>query len=97
MSEETNSPAAPAPQARAPQERAFSTEERLQALIEQLDAYVAQYHGGAVELVSYDGNNQKVHLGGACLGCPLSPATLHGWIAGTVKQFFPEIEHIEAV
>jgi Fe-S cluster biogenesis protein NfuA len=75
----------------------FTVEESLRALIEQLDAYIAQYHGGSVQLVSFDGKVLKVHLGGACLGCPLSPATLHGWVAGTVKQFFPQIEHIEAV
>jgi Fe-S cluster biogenesis protein NfuA len=38
----------------------------------------------------------KVRLGGACLGCPLLPSTLHGWVAGTVKQFFPELEVVEA-
>ena len=75
----------------------FSTEEKLQALIGQLDAYITYYHGGSVELVSFDGKNLKIHLGGACLGCPLSPATVHGWVAGTVKQFFPEIESIESV
>jgi Fe-S cluster biogenesis protein NfuA len=36
-----------------------------------------------------------VHLGGACLGCPLSPVTLRGWVAGTVHQFFPDIEVVE--
>ncbi len=71
--------------------------EQLKALIEQLSAYVEQFHGGTVDFVSYDGSILKVHLGGACLGCPLSPATLHGWVAGTVRQFFPDIEHIEAV
>ncbi len=75
----------------------FSTEERLKALINQLDAYITYYHGGSVELVSFDGKNLKIHLGGACLGCPLSPATVHGWVAGTVKQFFPDIETIESV
>lgn len=74
----------------------FSTEEKLKALISQLDAYITYYHGGSVELVSFDGKNLKIHLGGACLGCPLSPATVHGWVAGTVKQFFPEIESIES-
>jgi Fe-S cluster biogenesis protein NfuA len=74
----------------------FSREDQLKGLIEQLDAYVAQFHGGSVSLVSFDGKNLKVKLGGACLGCPLSPATLQGWIAGTVKQFFPEIERVEA-
>lgn len=75
----------------------FTKTEQLKALIEQLDAYITNYHGGSVELVEYDGKSLKVRLGGACLGCPLSPVTLQGWVAGTVKQFFPEIEKIEAV
>jgi Fe-S cluster biogenesis protein NfuA len=75
----------------------FSVDEQMKGLIEQLDAYITQYHGGSVELVSFDGIKLKVHLGGACLGCPLSPTTLHGWVEGTVKQFFPEIEKVEAV
>lgn len=69
---------------------------RLIALIQQLDAYIAQYHGGSVELVSFDGRAVKVRLGGACLGCPLSPNTLHGWVEGTIKQFFPEVESVES-
>lgn len=75
----------------------YTKEESLQALINSLDAYIAQYHGGSVELVGFDGKVLKVQLGGACLGCPLSPMTLKGWVAGTVKQFFPEIERVEAV
>ncbi len=69
---------------------------RLKALIQQLDAYIEHYHGGSVELVSYDGKSVKVRLGGACLGCPLSPNTLHGWVEGTIKQFFPEVETVES-
>ena len=65
---------------------------QLKALIEQVSAYVEQFHGGSVEFVSLDGNRITVRLGGACLGCPLVPATLHGWVAGTVHQFFPDIE-----
>jgi Fe-S cluster biogenesis protein NfuA len=75
----------------------YSDEERLRALIEQLDAYINHYHGGTVELVRFDGKTLVVHLGGACLGCPLSPTTLQGWVAGTVRQFFPEIEKFESV
>jgi CRP-like cAMP-binding protein len=67
-------------------------QERLQSLLDQLSAYVEQFHGGSVEFVSLEDNVLKVRLGGACLGCPLSPSTLHGWVAGTVHQFFPEIE-----
>ncbi len=74
----------------------YSSEEQLRGLIEQLDAYIDHYHGGSVELVEFDGKLVKVHLGGACLGCPLSPSTLHGWVEGTIKQFFPEVEKVEA-
>jgi Fe-S cluster biogenesis protein NfuA len=75
----------------------YSVEESLRALINQLDGYITQYHGGSVEMVSLENNVLKVHLGGACLGCPLSPVTLQGWVAGTVRQFFPEIVKVEAV
>jgi Fe-S cluster biogenesis protein NfuA len=70
-------------------------EQQLRGLLERLSAYVEQFHGGSVEYVSFDGKMLKVHLGGACLGCPLSPATLHGWVAGTVHQFFPDIDVVE--
>ncbi|MBE0409264.1 MAG: NifU family protein [Anaerolineales bacterium] len=71
-------------------------EVQLRALLEQLSAYIEQYHGGSVEMVSLDGNVLTVRLGGACTGCPLSPSTLHGWVEGTVQQFFPQIECVES-
>ncbi len=71
-------------------------EKMLRALIEQISAYIEQYHGGSAELISFDGKIAKVELGGACLGCPLSAATLKGWVRGTVQQFFPDVE-IEGV
>lgn len=71
--------------------------EQLRGLIEQLSSYISTYHGGDVEFVSYDGKVVKVKLGGACLGCPLSPVTVKGWVEGTVKQFFPEIEKVESI
>ena len=75
----------------------FSVEERLQALIESLDSYINAYHGGSVQMVNFDGKILQVRLGGACKGCTLSPSTLNGWVAGTVRQFFPEIERVENV
>ena len=75
----------------------FSAEERMRALIDTLDSYISQYHGGSVEMVNFDGSCLKVRLGGACENCPLSMTTLNGWVAGTVRQFFPEVEKIEAV
>jgi Fe-S cluster biogenesis protein NfuA len=67
-------------------------EQQVRSLLENISAYVEQYHGGSVSFVSFDGKTLTVKLGGACLGCPLSPMTLHGWVAGTVHQFFPDIE-----
>ena len=66
-------------------------EERIQVLIDRLSAYIEQYHGGSVEMVEFDGEVVKVKLGGACLGCPLLPSTLHGWVEGTIRQFFPDV------
>jgi Fe-S cluster biogenesis protein NfuA len=79
------------------QSATFSENEQLRGLIEQLNSYITTYHGGEVEFVSFDGKVVKVRLGGACLGCPLSPVTLKGWVEGTVRQFFPEIEKVESV
>lgn len=73
------------------QEQNFSEEEQLRALLEKINAYIEHFHGGSVEMVSYEGKILKVRLGGACLGCPLSPNTLQGWVAGTVHQFFPDV------
>jgi Fe-S cluster biogenesis protein NfuA len=71
-------------------------DERMRALIEQISAYVEHFHGGSVEFISFDGKTVQVRLGGACLGCPLLPSTLHGWVQGTVRQFFPEVS-VESV
>jgi Fe-S cluster biogenesis protein NfuA len=74
----------------------YSDEEKIRALIDRLNAYIEQYHGGSVEVVSFEKRVLKVHLGGACLGCPLSPSTLQGWVAGTIHQFFPDVVVLEA-
>ncbi len=71
--------------------KTYTREAQLYALIDQLSAYIEHFHGGSVEVVSFDGKTLRVKLGGACLGCPLSPNTLHGWVAGTVNQFFPDV------
>lgn len=73
----------------------YTIEEQLRGLIEQLDAYIENYHGGGVELVSFDGKVVKVKLSGACAGCALSSVTVKGWVEGTVRQFFPEVESVE--
>lgn len=74
----------------------FTETDRMQALIQKLNAYIEQFHGGSVELVHFDGKVVTVKLGGSCLGCPLLPSTLHGWVEGTIRQFFPDIESVIA-
>lgn len=74
-----------------------SIEERLRGLIEYLSAYIEQYHGGSVEFISFDGKKVFVRLGGACETCEMQAGTVKGWIGGTVRQFFPEVEEVEAV
>jgi Fe-S cluster biogenesis protein NfuA len=71
-------------------------EKQLGVLLDRISAYIEQYHGGSVEMVSLEGEVLKVRLLGACEGCPLSPVTLHGWVEGTVRQFFPDIKVVEA-
>lgn len=72
-----------------------NAEERMRALIQAISSYIEYYHGGAVEMVKYDDDVLTVRLLGACDGCDLAPVTLHGWVEGTVKQFFPDLERVE--
>ena len=72
-------------------------EEQMKALVEVLSAYIEYYHGGAVEMVSYQDDRLIVRMSGACEGCNLAPVTLHGWVEGTVKQFFPDLKEVTAV
>jgi Fe-S cluster biogenesis protein NfuA len=75
---------------------AYSKDELMAGLVNQISAYIEQYHGGSVELISFDGSKVTVKLGGACVGCPLSAATLKGWVEGTIHQFFPDVEVVGA-
>ncbi len=72
-------------------------EEKMRALVDAISSYIEYYHGGAVEMVDYENNTLRVRLSGACEGCDLAPVTLHGWVEGTVRQFFPDLDRVEAV
>ncbi len=75
--------------------KSIDRESQVRRLLENLSAYIEQVHGGTVEFVSLEENYLKVRLGGACLNCPLLPSTLHGWVEGTVHQFFPDLKVAE--
>lgn len=68
-----------------------SIEARVSTLIDQLSAYIEQYHDGSVEFDHIEGDTVYVRLCGACEDCPLSESTLEGWVAGTLRQFFPDL------
>lgn len=72
-------------------------EDRMRDLVESISAYIEQYHGGWVQMVTFDGEILTVKMGGACQGCPLSATTLQGWVKGTVQTFFPDVVVVEAV
>jgi Fe-S cluster biogenesis protein NfuA len=47
--------------------------------------------------VAFDGRVLQVRMSGACEHCSLAPGTLHGWVEGTARQFFPLLQRVEAV
>lgn len=71
--------------------------QRMQELIQTISHYAEIYHNGSVQLVSFDGTNVVVHLGGACEGCPLMPWTLHRVVESTVRDLFPTVKQVSAV
>lgn len=70
---------------------------RMKVLVDTISSYIEHYHGGRVEFVEFVGGVVKVHLSGACEGCDLASVTLHGWVEGTIRQFFPDIQDVVAV
>jgi Fe-S cluster biogenesis protein NfuA len=74
-----------------------SEQERMKTLIETLSAYIEYFHGGSLEIIDYDGERLKIRMSGACRGCNLQQVTLHGWIEGTVRPFFPDLKEVIAV
>ena len=73
---------------------AFARNERIGGQIGQISADIEHYHHGSVELVAIEGDSITVRLGGACAECELSTQTLQGWVAGTIRQFFPNAKII---
>jgi Fe-S cluster biogenesis protein NfuA len=74
-----------------------TTEERVRDLVDVLSSYIERYHGGAIEFVDWDGDTLRIKMLGSCVGCPLAAGTIHGWVEGNVRQFFPELKTVEAI
>jgi len=56
-----------------------------------------QADGGDVDLVSAEDGIVKVHLMGACAGCPMSQMTLKQGIERILKEKIPEVKRVDAV
>lgn len=69
----------------------------VEQLVDLISHQIEVSHGGWVEFVEYDGKTLQVRLQGACVGCPMSQYTLAMGIGQTVKQYFPELEYVQAV
>ncbi len=70
---------------------------KITAAIEEVRPYL-KADGGDVELIDVTKNNTvKVHLIGACEGCPFSEMTLKAGIEEAIRRKFPEMKELRAV
>ena len=55
-----------------------------------------QADGGDVSLIAIDGEVVRLHLHGACDGCPMARSTLSDFVAERIQFYAPEIKKVEA-
>ena len=68
--------------------------QEIQELIDtQINPSVAS-HGGYIQLLEVQSDTIYVHMGGGCQGCGMAQATLKQGIESTIKDNFPEIQHV---
>lgn len=70
--------------------------ERVQEVLDKIRPAL-QADGGDVELVDVVDGVVKVHLVGACAGCPMSQLTLSNGVERVLKQEIPEVQRVEPV
>ena len=56
-----------------------------------------QADGGDIQIVSVEGDIVKVHLSGACGGCPMSAMTMTQGVERAIKNAVPQIKKVIAV
>lgn len=52
--------------------------------------------GGDVDFLGVEGTVVRVHLRGACKGCPMASSTLAEFVAERVRLYVPEITDVRA-
>ena len=68
--------------------------ERVQEVLDKIRPAL-KADGGDVELVDVVDGVVKVHLVGACAGCPMSQLTLSNGVERVLKQEIPEVKAVE--
>ena len=72
-------------------------EQKVIAIIDQIRPYLQQ-DGGDIEFIQLRPDNVvEVKLQGACGRCPHAKMTLKNGVEQTLKQYLPEIDHVEDV
>ena len=56
-----------------------------------------QQDGGDIELVGVENGVVKVHLKGACAGCPMSQMTLANFVEAELRKQVPGVKKVQAV
>lgn len=71
-------------------------------IVEVLESHIRPYireDGGDLRFIGFDHERgtARVHLVGACSGCPSSAKTLQGRVEQLLKHFIPEVQSVEPV
>ena len=72
-------------------------EQKVKSIISQIRPYLQQ-DGGDIEFIELTPENVvKVKLQGACGTCPHAKMTLKNGVEQTLKQYLPEVHHVEDI
>lgn len=72
-------------------------EQKVKSIISQIRPYLQQ-DGGDIEFIELTSDNVvKVKLQGACGSCTHAKMTLKNGVEQTLKQYLPEIDHVEDI
>jgi len=71
--------------------------EKIKGILEEEIRPILNMDGGDVEFLDYDNGIVKVHLVGACNGCPGATMTLKYGIENRLRSEIPEIKEVIAL
>lgn len=75
----------------------LTLEQKVISIIDQIRPYLQQ-DGGDIQFIELTTDNVvKVKLQGACGSCPHAKMTLKNGVEQTLKQYLPEIDHVEDI